>query len=216
MAYVVLVEQRGRPKVKAESLEPILLAVAELIAERGVAAISMRDAAQAASVSVGRLQHHFGNRTNLMHQAQGWYLHSVIAQITQIVDGLGNPWEKLMRLCARASAGADQLHRARIWIDLLAESRRDPDVRELVAQINDRWCAVIEETITEGVEAGTFHPILSIREVAQILVTFVDGLDVGELTGPSGSTDRDPQLPTMARLLLGLEFNPAGTESENP
>ncbi len=194
----------------------MLLAVVELIAECGVAAVSMRDVAEASGVSVGRVQHHFGTRRNLMHRAQEWYLKSVIDHIAHISAGPGDPWDKLMRMCLHASTGGDQDLRAGIWIDLLAESRRDPEVRLIVGEINARWCAVMEESIAEGVAAGVFHPALAVQEAAQMLVMFVDGVDVAELTGPPGAQERDHRLPTLAALLLGLKPSPGKRNAVDP
>ncbi|GAA4371110.1 TetR/AcrR family transcriptional regulator [Paeniglutamicibacter cryotolerans] len=198
-------ERRGRPKANPELLEPILLAVVGLIARRGVGVISMRDVADASGVSVGRLQHHFGSRRNLMLRAQEWFLYSVIEEIGVMAAGADSPWDRLTRVCLRASAGADQERRAAIWIDLLAEAQRDTEVRSLVEAINDRWLEVLEGLVREGVASGEFRPALGARESAYMLVIFVDGLDVAELSGPPGEARREARLFTAARLLLGLE-----------
>ena len=198
-------ERRGRPRVAAESLNPILLATVGLIAERGTASVSMRDIAAAAGVSVGRLQHHFENRRNLVRRAQTWYLQSVVEELAAISAGPSGVWDRLMGMCLHAAAGGDRGRRVAVWIDLLAQSPRDPEVRALVAEINERWCAVMEKIIGEGVEAGVFRPVLGVRETAETLVLLVDGLDVAELTGPASGLGRDRRLAVAAGLLLGVD-----------
>lgn len=198
-------ERRGRPRVAVASLDPILLAAVGLIAEHGTAAVSMRDIAQAAGVSVGRLQHHFENRRNLVHRAQGWYLQSVVAELSEISAGAGGPWERLMGMFLHAAVGGDRHRRVRIWVDLLAQSAHDPEVRTLVAEINERWCAVMEGIIGEGMAAGAFRPVLGARETAETLVLLVDGLDVAELTGPPAGPVAARRLAVTASLLLGVE-----------
>lgn len=188
----------------------MLLAAVGLIAERGTASVSLREIAEAAGVSVGRLQHHFGSRRDLVRRAQGWYLQSVVGELAAISAGTGTPWERLLDMCLHAAAGGDRRRRVRIWIDLLAQSPRDPEVRELVAEINARWCAVMEGIVAEGVEAGVFRPVLGARETAQTLVLLVDGLDVGELTGPVSAPGADRRLAVAAGLLLGVEVDREG------
>ncbi len=201
-------EPRGRPRVTAESLEPVLRAAVRLIAGRGGASVTMRDMADAAGVSVGRLQHHFGNRSNLIRTAQSWYLLSVVEDVARIACGPEGPWDRLMGMCLHAAASEDRHQRALIWIDLLAQSPRDPGARQLVTDINERWCDVMEEIIAEGESLGDFSPVLGIRETAETLVLLVDGLDVAAVTGLAGAPSLEHRLAAAAGALLGWGSTP--------
>lgn len=197
-------EQRGRPRISAESLEPILRATVELIALRGAASVTMRDIADVANVSVGRLQHHFENRSKLVHKAQEWYLQSVVDDMAAIAAGSAGPWERLLDMCRHASRGGNRRQRVLVWIDLLAQSQRDAQVQLLVSEINARWCAVMEGIIAEGEAAGAFRPSLGVRETAETLVLLVDGIDVAALTDPESIAVPDQRLVAAAEVLLGL------------
>ena len=197
-------ERRGRPRVAAESLEPMLRATVGLIARRGAASVTMRDIAEAANVSVGRLQHHFESRSQLVHKAQEWYLQSVVDDMAAIAAGSAGPWERVLDMCLHASLGGNRRQRVLIWIDLLAQSQRDAKVQLLVSEINARWCAVMEGIIAEGAAAGVFRPRLGVRETAETLVLLVDGIDVAALTDPGAAAAPDRRLVAAAEVLLGL------------
>jgi AcrR family transcriptional regulator len=197
-------ERRGRPRSTAESLEPMLLVAIELIAQCGSASVTMRDIAEAADVSVGRLQHHFESRNKLIRKAQEWYLQAMVDEIAAISVGSEGPWERVVDMCLHASLGGDRRKRVLVWIDLLAQSPRDAEVRLLVSEINASWCAVMEGIIAEGVARGVFWPSLGVRGTAETLVLLVDGIDVAALTGLGPVDAPDRRLVAAAEVLLGV------------
>ncbi|WP_125610202.1 TetR/AcrR family transcriptional regulator [Specibacter cremeus] len=198
-------DRRGRPRATPEHLEPVLHAVIRLSVTRGAAAVSFRDIADEAGVSVGMLQHHFGTRAALLERAHEWYLLGVTEHMRGIAREDLPPWEKLLKLCVRVSSREDRAQRASIWVELLAQSARDASMRALVGRINREWSSVLEEVIDAGVHSGDFRPSGTARVAAQLLVTFVDGLDVAELTGVAGEPPGswDGMLFEVARMILG-------------
>jgi AcrR family transcriptional regulator len=56
----------SKPRGKQEVVEALLRAAAELFAERGPAAVSLRDVAKAADVNVGLIHRHIGSKEDLV------------------------------------------------------------------------------------------------------------------------------------------------------
>ncbi|WGW13540.1 TetR/AcrR family transcriptional regulator [Saxibacter everestensis] len=198
--------QRGRPKGDGHQKQQILDAVIRLTVQQSSSTIRMRDVAEAADVSVGMIQHHFGSRDNLMDEASRRYLLDVVSKLRSIAAEDAAPWDKLIRLCRRAQSLEDINDRVVVWIDLLSHATREASPRESAQAINTAWTDLLAEVIAEGTSSGEFRPVGGARTVAEQLVAFVDGLDVAVASGSVGtdSTWRDDQLYSMTRILLGL------------
>jgi AcrR family transcriptional regulator len=109
---------KGRRLGRARTVEALLDAAEELFAERGPAAVSLRDVARRADVNLGLIHHYIGSRDDLLQR--------VFARATErarrVVVDAADPSDALSRL--RALGGTDDRYTRLLTWALL--ERHDP------------------------------------------------------------------------------------------
>jgi AcrR family transcriptional regulator len=91
----------GRPLARVETqrkLDRLLMKAAGLIAEKGFAAMSMRDLQASLGVSLAGLYHYFSSKDDLLFQLQHRTFSALYAQQQQIAAEPGTPEERFLRL----------------------------------------------------------------------------------------------------------------------
>ena len=88
---------------------------AELFAERGYRATTVREIADAAGVLSGSLYHHFDSKESIIDELLSSYLDELLAQYRAIVSEGGSSIEVLSRL-VQAAFGSFDRHRAAITV----------------------------------------------------------------------------------------------------
>jgi AcrR family transcriptional regulator len=85
---------------RADNRLPALLdAAARLFAERGYAATSMRDIAQAASMLPGSLYYHFAAKEDLLAAVYEAGVHEIVAAVRAAIAHETEPWARLEAAC---------------------------------------------------------------------------------------------------------------------
>lgn len=117
----------------------ILEAVWQVIATRGIDSVSFRAVANAAGVSVGRVQHYFPTRTVLI-RAAARHMITVAEEAHPDVDA----WTML----THAFVGAE-LHRhgTGIYYAFIAASATDPEIRETLRAAREGVAGVLAEDV---------------------------------------------------------------------
>lgn len=90
--------RRGTRAATQRKLDALLAAAAQLIAERGFEATSMRDLSRAMGVSLAGLYHYAASKEELLYKIQFRTFASLLASQQQIADLPGTPEERLRRL----------------------------------------------------------------------------------------------------------------------
>jgi len=80
-------------------LAVVLDAAARLFAQRGYAATSMRDIAQAASMLPGSLYYHFAAKEDLLAAVYEAGVREIVAAVRAAAAGETDPWERLEAAC---------------------------------------------------------------------------------------------------------------------
>ena len=169
----------------------------ELVAEKGSRQISYGDVATRASVSVGKLQHHFGSRDALIRKAFEHQLLHVTDRIHQLLEHPGTVTTRL-RAAADEVSLRNSWNRATIWIDLLGRSVDSEEYRALRDRVNDSWRYVFKQLLAEGVAAGECELRCPIDEAVAQIVAMGDGLTVHTV---SHGLDRvEEQAPIMRAM----------------
>lgn len=93
--------QAIRPRTpRADNRLPVVLeAAARLFAQRGYAATSMRDIAQAASMLPGSLYYHFAAKEDLLAAVYESGVHDIVAAVREAVARRAEPWDRLEAAC---------------------------------------------------------------------------------------------------------------------
>lgn len=180
----------GRPPLDRAELDPVLEAVLRVSATSSSRQITLKQIAAEAGVSVGKLQHHFGTRDELVREA---FEHHLLG-ITRRLDGLrraeGSAVERMARL-ADEVAEHRSWQRSTLWIDLLGRSIDSIDYRKTVQEINRAWNGVFAELIRDGVRTGEFSVTTSAEDAAARIVAMADGLTVLVVTAGADRSDAE-------------------------
>lgn len=162
----------------------IVRALWQVIAEHGIEGVSLRVVAQAAGVSIGRIQHYFASRealvlaglTRLIDQAVGAY---------QATSG-ATPRDRLLHVLAQQVPRSEPGRiGVAVWYAYLASAITDARIREILAEalrVGEAECAKHVRGMRGigGVEA---------RAVARRLLALSDGLTLRVLVGGLAADD---------------------------
>jgi len=184
----------------------ILEKALQLVAQRGASSVRLRDVAAAANVSVGTLQHYFKSRDQLIREAFTQQANGVIDDVLQA--GLSaSPWEALQSMFDNVFAGPDLKARCLLWVEFVAASRHDDQLRELAAEVWAAWRSPIRDAVERGAADGSFVPVVGIDSAVTTLLALIDGGEIAvalqiEDVGTRGIAT---ELKAAARALLGVQ-----------
>lgn len=150
-------DDRSAPLAAAEGVEARLLdAASALFAERGYAAVGIREVARRAGVTIGALYHYANSKemllVSLLRRSYGRLM-----PVLQQAAPAGLPAAERIRALARAHIEAEVAQRdlwrvSRTELNLLTPGSRD----EIVA-LRDRFESIWDRVIDEGVKQGEFR-----------------------------------------------------------
>lgn len=134
----------------------LLAATVEQIEARGVAAVRIADVAAALGVSNALVLYHFSTKDELVAAA---FAHAAEADLARLDKLLRRRTSALRRLRAavRWYAPTGQAKGWRLWIEGWTAAVREPALREVTRDLDQRWKAALAEVIAEGVAAGEFR-----------------------------------------------------------
>lgn len=152
----------------------IILAVWRLIAGGGVEAVTFRRVAAEAGVSVGRIQHHFGSRDDLVRAG----CVAMVEGAHDVYDGLpGDPLARLEFVITHAIPDTPQIRfGTSVWYAYLAKSVDDPQIRALLAETKRGTEDECVHLIEAARAAGQIADGPDARELARRLLALADGL----------------------------------------
>jgi AcrR family transcriptional regulator len=172
----------------------ILRAVLDLVAEHGIGALSHRQIAAHAEVSLGTLSYHFPERATLLRESLRLFASEEVARIEDVGRGLRSGehgLDDLGRLVAQAVAGASDVAHVVAQFELYLHVTRDSDLRDAVIECQRAYDDLAEEALR----------LLDVPDpegIAPLVVSMVDGLALRRvLTG-----DENSVLLTRALLLI--------------
>ncbi|MEU0689603.1 TetR/AcrR family transcriptional regulator [Streptomyces uncialis] len=192
----------------SERREELLRAAIQQIEVRGVASVRIADVAAALGVSNALVLYHFASKEKLVAAA---FAHAAEADLARLRAVLGRRTTALRRLRAavRWYAPTGQAKGWRLWIEGWAVSLREPALRSVTRDLDQRWKSAIAEVIAEGVDAGEFS-CPDPAATALRLTALLDGLAV-QATVYTGSVSRARlQAWVDTALARELGFSPEG------
>ncbi|MFI1014886.1 TetR/AcrR family transcriptional regulator [Streptomyces sp. NPDC020965] len=189
----------------AERREELLGAAVEQIQLRGVAAVRIADVAASLGVSNALVLYHFSTKEKLVAAAFAHAADADLAHLRKLLDRRTSALRRL-RAAVRWYAPTGSAKGWRLWIEGWAAALREPALRAVARDLDQRWKAALAEVIAEGAAAGEF-PCPDPRAAAWRLTAFLDGLAV-QMTSYAGSLSRTAMLEWTDEALareLGLE-----------
>ena len=163
MVKPAIERRRSRP-VSSQRRDAVLTLAAELFAEKGFRATTVRDIADAAGVLSGSLYHHFDSKESIVDELLSDFLDHLMARYQQVADAGDSPRATLERFIEVAFEAFTQ-HRAAIVVfqqdgGYLSEFERFGYINTTAAEIERMWVSVIEGGVADG-ELVTENPKLA-------------------------------------------------------
>jgi AcrR family transcriptional regulator len=166
-----------------DNREAILVAVARVIARRGVRGLRVEDVAAEAGVSAPLLYYHFGSRAGLVkaalehasEQAPSTALRGATAG-----DGYDAVCQALLNELSEAPEVRDN---AVVWGEVSASAVFEPDLRDDVRRVTEAWSRTVAGAIRAGLADGSIRRGVDPDVAAEQLISLVDGLCTRWLAG---------------------------------
>jgi AcrR family transcriptional regulator len=168
----------GRQRVEVRR-EEILRSTIKEIERTGMSSLRVADVASDLGVSSGLIFYHFDTRDGLLVSALEFAVERDLTRLDKAVASGSSAVERMRRVLASyGPTGAAPGWT--LWIDAWATALREPNVRDALRRLDDRWRQSLEDVINEGVLAGDFacaDPVATVARIGALL----DGLSVGVL-----------------------------------
>lgn len=152
-----------------------ILDAAELcFAENGFHRTSMQDICRRAGISAGALYLYFDSKEALIEGISARNRDDVLSAFARVADveDMNAGLEMLLRECF-----LDQpAHKSRLWLEIGAESTRNPRVRETTVHCDCMVRAAMTSMLRRAQERGQIDPLLPIDAVVESMAAMADGL----------------------------------------
>ena len=156
-------EQAGSAAGMAEQRrEQMLHAALEVIVERGYPDTRITDVAERAGASPALVIYYFKTRDQLLTEAlryseDRWYA-TATGRMEAIRTSAGQLEEFIAMMCLPEQEGGPE-DSWLLWLDLWAQSPRNPAVAAIRQKIDERWRETIRTLVLTGQEAGEFAAV---------------------------------------------------------
>jgi AcrR family transcriptional regulator len=141
----------------------LLAIAANLFAERGLKATTVRDIADASGILSGSLYHHFDSKESMVDEILRSFLDELFGEYEAILARGLAPRERFEAIVRASFEALDRNHAAvAIYQNearLLADQPRFGYIRERLAEFKTMWT----DLLTEGMQDGTFRGDLDVQ-----------------------------------------------------
>ncbi|WP_173133239.1 TetR/AcrR family transcriptional regulator [Kibdelosporangium persicum] len=177
---------RGVGAAHDERQHQIVDAVLALIGEQGLDGISLRDVATKAGVSLGRVQHYFRTKDQMLRAAFERVNDLGAALVGQRLADAGDSSPRtVIRAIATELLPIDDLHRHALQVGMAFTARAlvaDDFAARLKAGYGELHNLLVL-LLTTARDAGDTRPDLDIDHEARLLLSLIDGLSTHTLIG---------------------------------
>lgn len=133
---------------QADRRHEILEIAAELFAERGYRATSIRDIAERAGLLAGSLYYHIRSKEALFVEIHNKALEAAALRIRTALDGLTDPWERLQTACLEMLE--IQLNPGSLTLPIMNNLRSVPvNVRDALIQQRDAFETIFRDLVAD-------------------------------------------------------------------
>jgi AcrR family transcriptional regulator len=176
-----------RRATKAERREALVRAAIDVIAEKGLSGTRVADIGERSGISPGHVLYYFDGKSDIFMRA----LRTIEDDLREEVQAAweGEPsavarWDRLVELAAPTGPGDPRML---LWIQAFEQAPRDPDVSDVVIDLDRRWIALLLEAIEYGRGTGEF----AIDDPEDFAIRFAAMMDGLMLQVVAGSTALD-------------------------
>ena len=152
----------------------------ELLAERGLADLSLSELGRRLGTSAGHLSYYFGSKSGLLLELLRWSEDELAEDRERIVESDGTAQERLHSLCTLNFPRAPGDPRWLLWVELWPRVMHEPALREAQLEYDAAWRAAIAQVLGELTD--------EVETLTQRVVALMEGLSVALLTGDTTLT----------------------------
>lgn len=164
-------------KEAGDRREEILTATLELISERGIGKLRGADVAERLGVSSALVFYHFESLAKLVISAFRFATNRDLTRLDEILEAADTPTRQRLTTALAEYGPTGAAQSWRLWIEGWSSGLRDPELREVMRELDQRWRQVVTELISAGARAGEFHT-QDPRGAAWRLTAMLDGFAV--------------------------------------
>jgi AcrR family transcriptional regulator len=147
-------------------------ALLEVIADQGVAAVSIRTVAQQAGCTRGAIMHFFGSRERLLFYACRYSCRTALDRIRQRRAALRGEAALRAVLLEGMELFADSQRAAAAWFGLLSLAATEPPLAAEFRDFNRGVSATLADILAEMVADGEASPEINTEVEAQMILGF--------------------------------------------
>ncbi|MBF6214478.1 TetR family transcriptional regulator [Nocardia puris] len=141
----------------------LLAMAADLFAERGLRATTVRDIADAAGILSGSLYHHFDSKESMVDEILRGFLDDLFGRYREIVGAGLSARDTLEALVLASYESFDRSHAAVAIYQAEAKRLRDAERFAYIEEYNREFRELWHRVLTSGVEDGSFRPELDVE-----------------------------------------------------
>jgi len=185
--------------------QALVRAAYQIIAESGFEGLRTRDVAERVGVNIATLHYYFATKEDLIR--------GVVELLTQEFATFRAPDQPPLEELSPREGLRTELEDVRyqvkarpdtyiVLLELYMRSFRDPQIKQMLGELDTHWREHLESLLVAGVRAGEFPPELDIHATSAVLMTFSKGMSMQLLSDPD-SVPITSVYDEIARLTTG-------------
>ncbi|MEV0250280.1 TetR/AcrR family transcriptional regulator [Nocardia sp. NPDC050712] len=148
---------------KSARRNELLLLAADLFAQRGLRATTVRDIADAAGILSGSLYHHFDSKESMVDEILRGFLDDLFGRYREIVTAGLSSRDTLEALVLASYESFDHFHAAVAIYQAEAKRLRGADRFAYIDEYNNEFRELWHKVLTNGVADGSFRAELDVE-----------------------------------------------------
>ncbi|MCX5076210.1 TetR family transcriptional regulator [Streptomyces sp. NBC_00513] len=158
-----------------------------VIAEDGLATLTMSALAERLGTSGGHILYYFGSKDRLLLEALRWSETQLTAERTELLGRRLTTHRKLALFVELYLPRGPRDPRWTLWIELWARTPSNEPLQVAQQEIDDGWQRDLETLLDKGVRQGRFAADLDVPARASELLALLDGLSTRVVLGQRGA-----------------------------
>lgn len=172
-----------------ETYHKLLTAAVACFAEKGFSATSVREISTRAGISQGAMYTYFKSKGELIRAIVLEEQHSALGAQNQPYSG--SHFDRLCDLVGSCISDVGYPVTHHLWIEIMAESARNPELRETFISSDRIMRQGMAEIIHKGIQAGELSGDLDPLETTIVIFALMDGLISRKAIDPAFSLNKE-------------------------
>jgi AcrR family transcriptional regulator len=192
-------------KKSEESRRQVLDAAIAMLAERGLAATSIQDIADAAGLSKGAVHYHFESKDELLQRVLDRCCESIEARVRSAFAQEGSPMDRVRRAISEMWAvRRDGIAEMRVLTELHTMARQNEPIRLAFAvALRKAREQIVETGLKHLIDMG-LRPRVSLSVAPRLILATLDGLSLQHSIDPIPPEEEGELLRALEATALAL------------